>query len=45
MLSHSDMTVGLVPTLLDVSAIAILEMEVPGQLLGKLSLRLRPVLI
>ena len=40
-LSHSDMTVGLVPTWSDIRAIAILGMEVPSQLPGKLSLGLR----
>ena len=32
---------GLLPSMLDMSAISILGMEVPGQLLGKLSLGLR----
>ena len=45
MLSHSDKTVGLVPTWSDIRAIAILWMEVPGQLLGILSLGLRAILI
>ena len=45
MLSHSDMTVGLVPTLLYIRAISILGMEVPGQLLGILGLGLRAILI
>ena len=42
---HSDVTIGLVPTWSDIRAISILGMEVPGQLLGKLSLGLRAILM
>ena len=44
-LRHSDMTVGSVPTWSDIRVIAILGMEVPGQLPGILSLGLRAILI
>ena len=44
-LSHSDMTVGLVPTWSYIRSIAILGMELPGEVPGKLNLGLRVVLI
>ena len=44
-LSHSDVTIGLVPTWSDIRSISILWMEVPSQLPGILSLGLRAILI
>ena len=44
-LSHSNMTIGLVPTWSYIRAIAILWMEVPSQLPGKISLWMRAILI
>ena len=38
-LSHFDMTVGCVPTWSDIRAIAIIGMELPGEVPGKLSFR------
>ena len=45
MLIHSNVIVGLVPTLFSIRAISILGMEVPGQLPGILGLGLRAILI